>query len=327
MKSQPKTRHMQQLSAYLDGQLPAWQTARLEKRLGTDADLRAEYETLLYNRSLLRGLPSRRVPRNFTLTPDMVRAPRRQLPLFLVPTLRFSSSAAALVLVLTFVLELAGGLAPRMAMTAQEAIPQAAMEMAADAPQAEATPMILLWNAQPPGMGGGMDTPAEGLGGGPASELPMGGALALDLGEQPVGEAAPAAEAPALASEEEILSTMTLEMEAEEPAAAKAAPETGPPAAMPPPPSATQVVPAAPPAPQEPVAAEITTVEDQNFILGIPPAEEQGRIQTTETQPSPIERPAPVQPLPARRLLQIGLAIFAGLTGSLSLMLSRKRRV
>ena len=319
MKSQPKTRHMQQLSAYLDGQLPAWQTARLEKRLGTDADLRAEYETLLYNRSLLRGLPSRRVPRNFTLTPDMVRAPRRQLPLFLVPTLRFSSSAAALVLVLTFVLELAGGLAPRMAMTAQEAMPQAVMEMAADAPQTEATPMILLWNPQPPGMGGGMDTLAEGMGGGPSSEPAMDSALTMEMAELPLEEAAPA-------SEEENLSMMTLEMETEEPAAAKAAPETEPPAAMPPPPSATQDAPAAPPAPQEPAAVERTTGEEPDFILGIPPAEEQGRIQTTETQPVQIERPAPVQQLPSRRFLQIGLAVFAGLTGSLSLWLSRKMR-
>ena len=327
MKSQPKTRHMQQLSAYLDGQLPTRQASRLEKRMQMDPGLRAEYESLLHTRSLLRSLPSRRVPRNFTLTPDMVRTPQRRMPSFLIPTLRLSSSAAALILVLTFALELAGGLAPRMAMTAQEAMPQAVMEMAADAPQTEATPMILLWNAQPPGMGGGMDTLAEGMGGGPSSEPAMDSALTMEMAEQPLEEAAPAAEAPALASEEEILSTMTLEMEAEEPAAAKAAPETGPPAAMPPPPSATQVVPAAPPAPQEPVAAEITTVEDQNFILGIPPAEEQGRIQTTETQPSPIERPAPVQPLPARRLLQIGLAIFAGVTGSLSFMLSRKRRL
>ena len=85
MRSQHVTRHWTELSAYIDGQLPANKAARLEKRLSRDSALRAEYEDLLRMRKMLRGLPRRRVPRNFTLTPDMVRAPRRQRKGFLVP--------------------------------------------------------------------------------------------------------------------------------------------------------------------------------------------------------------------------------------------------
>ncbi len=149
MKSQKITRHWTELSAYIDGQLPANKAARLEKRLSSDSALRVEYQDLLRTRKMLRSLPKRRVPRNFTLTPDMVRAPRRRIFSFLVPTLRLSSSAAALMLALTFAFEFMGG-APLMAKMTQDAAPAPAMEMMMEAAPAEAAeePMILLWGEQ-----------------------------------------------------------------------------------------------------------------------------------------------------------------------------------
>ncbi len=182
---------------------------------------------------MLRGLPKRRVPRNFTLTPDMVRAPRRRIFSFLVPTLRFSSSAAALMLALTFALEFMGG-GPLMAKMAQDAAPAPAMEMMMEEAPAEAAeePMILLWDEQPePGLGGGIAPEADGLGGGPQGEIPL-QRTKPELETMVMEEAAPAAEAclwpkPLPSAEEEATAAMPrMEGEAaEEAPAANAVPQ------------------------------------------------------------------------------------------------------
>jgi predicted anti-sigma-YlaC factor YlaD len=64
-------REWQQLSAHLDGQLTAKETARLENQLQQNAELRAAYEELRRVRILLRSQPRLRAPRNFTLSPEM----------------------------------------------------------------------------------------------------------------------------------------------------------------------------------------------------------------------------------------------------------------
>ena len=317
MKSQRITRHRYKLSAYMDGQLSARQTTRLEKRLVRDSGLRAEYEDLLRTRSLLRSLRPRRVPRNFTLTPDMVRTPRRRKSGFLVPALRFSSSAAALVLVLTFAVELIGGLAPRMAMKAQEAAPEMVME----APAEEATPMILLWDADP-GVSGGMAPEAEGMGSGPLGEQSMNAepqANAADVAEAlpMMEEAAPEEEALRATQPDE----PQAEMEMEAPAAAPAE-------EMPlPAPTAATLAPAEveEPLTEESAAAEKAVTEDENVILGIAPEEEQGHIQETDTYVA-AEAPAQRGRLSSQRWLQIGLGAFALITGLISFLLPRKRR-
>ena len=65
-------RDIELLSSYLDGQLKPSETARLESRLSADPDLRAVLNDLRSARGLLRQLPMRKAPRNFTLTPKMV---------------------------------------------------------------------------------------------------------------------------------------------------------------------------------------------------------------------------------------------------------------
>ena len=65
-------RDIQQLSEYLDGRLSPSDSARLETRLASDPALASTLEALRESRSLLRRLPHRRAPRNFTLTPKMV---------------------------------------------------------------------------------------------------------------------------------------------------------------------------------------------------------------------------------------------------------------
>jgi hypothetical protein len=103
-------RDVELLSAYLDGQLKPSDSARLESRLKTDPELVSVMDDLRAARNLLRRLPQRRAPRNFTLTPKMVgkNPPMpRAYPLF-----RFATTIATLLLFFTFGLNF---LAPQLA--------------------------------------------------------------------------------------------------------------------------------------------------------------------------------------------------------------------
>src|SRR5215510_8964657 len=65
-------RDLELLSSYLDHQLKPSDSARLEARLKSDPELVSALNDLRATRSLLRKLPQRRAPRNFTLTRKMV---------------------------------------------------------------------------------------------------------------------------------------------------------------------------------------------------------------------------------------------------------------
>jgi hypothetical protein len=89
-------RDLELLSSYVDGQLKPSESARLEARLSTDPDLRAVLDDLRSTRSLLRKLPMRKAPRNFTLTPKMV-GKNPPLPRT-YPAFRFVTALASLLL-------------------------------------------------------------------------------------------------------------------------------------------------------------------------------------------------------------------------------------
>jgi anti-sigma factor RsiW len=90
-------RDIELLSSYLDGQLKSdAERARLEARLSSDAELRTVLSDLRSARGLLRQLPMRKAPRNFTLTPKMV---GRNPPLpRSYPAFRFVTVLASLLL-------------------------------------------------------------------------------------------------------------------------------------------------------------------------------------------------------------------------------------
>lgn len=67
-----KFQDIEQLSAYLDGQLNPSDSTRMEARLKSDPELASAYNDIRSARSILRRLPSRKAPRNFTLTRKMV---------------------------------------------------------------------------------------------------------------------------------------------------------------------------------------------------------------------------------------------------------------
>ncbi|GAB4541337.1 MAG: hypothetical protein Fur002_09560 [Anaerolineales bacterium] len=110
-----KPRDLELLSAYLDGQLPPSETARLESRLAADGQLAAALADVRAARTILRQLPRRKAPRNFTLTRKMVGANPplpRSYSIF-----QFSSAFAALLLFVTFAFN---ALTPRLNFNSSE---------------------------------------------------------------------------------------------------------------------------------------------------------------------------------------------------------------
>lgn len=91
------------LSAYLDGQLRSDQQAALEADLERDPELQRQVEALRRTAALVQALPLREAPRNYLLTPSMVKAPEKQSARpprwsnFLVMRLATALSAAAFV--------------------------------------------------------------------------------------------------------------------------------------------------------------------------------------------------------------------------------------
>lgn len=113
MTQTPSFRDVEKLSAYLDGQLKPSEKARLESRLQTDPEFAYILRDLRQTRSLLRQLPQRRAPRNFSLTPKMV-GQKPPLPRT-YPAFRFATVLATLLLFFTFATNF---IAPRLVRTA-----------------------------------------------------------------------------------------------------------------------------------------------------------------------------------------------------------------
>jgi anti-sigma factor RsiW len=113
MTHTPSFRDVEKLSAYLDGQLKPSEKARLESRLQSDPELASILKDLRQTRNLLRQLPPRRAPRNFTLTPKMV-GQKPPMPRS-YPAFRFATVLATLLLFFTLATNF---MAPRLVRTA-----------------------------------------------------------------------------------------------------------------------------------------------------------------------------------------------------------------
>jgi len=176
------------LSAYLDNALNKQEAENLETRLEKETELREKLENLKRTKILLSRLDRIRAPRNYTLTPDMVKVRgQKNKPLFL--TLRLATSFAAILLVALFGVQLAlqGGIIPPRMQSEAPMLEAASVED-------EATPEPLIFWTEP-GVGGGV----EGYGGGP----PEGMAEESFIAEEPVeGEEEAPAEEPAMPKEQ-----------------------------------------------------------------------------------------------------------------------------
>ena len=134
----PSFHDVEQLSAYLDGQLSQVEKTRLESRLESEPVLAATLSDLRQARTILKHTPGRRSPRNFTLTPKMVGI-RPPVPR-LVPALGWASAVAMVLFVFTLGTNLLGQIS-----------------FGANAPMLSAAPMT---------------SEGYGLGGGPSATQP-----------------------------------------------------------------------------------------------------------------------------------------------------------
>lgn len=153
------SRDVEKLSAYLDGQLKTSEKARLESRLKSEPELASALNDLRQARRILRQLPQRRAPRNFTLTPTMV-GQKPPMP-GTYPVFRFASVLAAVLLFFTFATNF---MSPRLA-PAVATVPFEVSRAGADEPAAElameAAPQDLAEPAQAPEPAADLAEPAE----------------------------------------------------------------------------------------------------------------------------------------------------------------------
>lgn len=125
-------RDLELLSAYLDRQLSTREQQQLEERMRSNPGLQSALIDLRRTKVMLRSLPKVRAPRNFTLSPAMVPARRREM--FFGMPLKWSAASAlsTLLLFLFFVGDLLGLFSPRLMtiQTAQRASDSQALETA-----------------------------------------------------------------------------------------------------------------------------------------------------------------------------------------------------
>jgi len=91
---------IEQLSEYLDGRLKPSDSARLETRIHSDPALASALDALRESRNILRRMPKRRAPRNFTLTRKMVGL-KPPLPRS-YPVFKFATAFAAFLFFISF---------------------------------------------------------------------------------------------------------------------------------------------------------------------------------------------------------------------------------
>jgi hypothetical protein len=159
-----RTHDLELLSTYLDSALNAEEKQHLEARLSREPQLQVQLENLRKTKVMVGHLTRLHAPRNFTLTPEMVKVRRvKKQPLF--TTLKLASSFAAILLVALFGVQLfIGRNLPFLPNMQSEPVQEAARISDDEAPEP-----LILW-AQPGGVGGGgAESDVYGMGGGAAA--------------------------------------------------------------------------------------------------------------------------------------------------------------
>ncbi len=140
MKKNLSPRDLENLSAYLDGELNAYSFNRMKNRIAHDPNLGAALDVLRETKSVLQHAPKRRAPRNFSITPQML-AKSTLVPRS-TPVLNYAAIFAVLLLFFALLLPIGfgmggGAMAPapeEMAMEVPAAEEPAAEEAAAEEP-------------------------------------------------------------------------------------------------------------------------------------------------------------------------------------------------
>jgi hypothetical protein len=100
MKSTPSPKDIKNLSSYLDDQLNEDQKKKIELRLKNDAALKLAFQNLRLTRLVLRNAPQAKVPRNFVLNLEMVKAQKSSWTYY--SSMRLVSSIASILFVFVF---------------------------------------------------------------------------------------------------------------------------------------------------------------------------------------------------------------------------------
>ncbi len=137
-------RDLEQLSAYLDGNLSASDRAAFETRLTADPALQSALDDLRNIKTRLGALPVVRAPRNFALTPAMIGQSARRASTWL-PALNFATAIAAVL----FVAVVAGNVLGRSG-TVSTAAPAPAAEVSLGQATANADTAAVTATAEPP---------------------------------------------------------------------------------------------------------------------------------------------------------------------------------
>jgi hypothetical protein len=310
------------ISAYLDSRLTPSQTKNVVDRLETDAQFRAALNEISYTRRMLRALPQKRAPRNFTLPREIAKAPLKAL--WLQPALSYASAFSALLLVVVFIGSyLLGG----SSLARPSSQPASEMYAAEDAARESDSPPLINWNPIM-GMGGG-DLASQEIytGGGGIGGAGGPGFVTKEIStaepEIPPDEMALAAE-PLLESAP-MDATATLDPLASgggivEPPMVAAIPSDLLTAEPSPTPYVPEVAATSEPSTATKAPAEQTQGDMSTLILGVPDEAQQGEM-------IPESQPAPVKPESKARPPYLLLAILGGsalLTGLAALLLRRR---
>ena len=142
MKTPISPRDLENLSAFLDGQLTEAERKQVETRLAAEPELRATFEGLRQTRALLKSLPKKRAPRNFTLTLKMAGVkPRRSL----APIFGWASAMATILLLSVLFFDF---MSPGAPSTSSVAFQNTAPQMEAPAANAQAEPQTEQFSAK-----------------------------------------------------------------------------------------------------------------------------------------------------------------------------------
>ena len=126
-----RVRVLEQLSAFLDGEINEAEQKQIESRLASEPELHEMYEGLRKTKLLFGRLRRLRAPRSFALTPEMVKVRKQKKPFFI--GVRWATSVAAILLVVVFGAEyLLGNMFTASAPMAAEPVFES-MEMEQDA--------------------------------------------------------------------------------------------------------------------------------------------------------------------------------------------------
>jgi len=297
MKERLTDRDWKLISAYIDSRLSPTEITRVKARIQSDPQFKRSLDEIAYTRRLLQSLPEKRAPRNFTLSVDKVKAPRKAL--WLQPALSFVSIAAAVLLVVVFsssYLFTGSKAAAPVAMA-----PEAEMFAADQAAGEPTSPAIINWNPILGMGGGGNDAAAKenytgggGIGGA--------GGPGWTVADPAVGGGtSDATPEPLTAVESVPLSTAGPEPQA--------AVETEPPA------TALEEPLTEPPSEKSVDGSDLSTL-----ILGLPEEEERGSMLESQQPPS--------EPITRRPDSHIWIMIISGATtilaGAAALFLRRR---